>query len=127
MLSALSRFSKVSPKVCIAALGVFVAACGGGVGSNGASSDTTKPGATIQFPLARSLTKGDTITVRGTAVDASGVTSDNVSRPNGDNAFSYPRDIALGAANNRAIVTDESKPALLAVNLETGERVFYSK
>ncbi len=56
-------------KVCIAALGLFVAACGGGGDSTGTDDGVKdiQPRVTIQFPPARSLTEAASIRVRGTA------------------------------------------------------------
>ncbi|HED52356.1 MAG TPA: hypothetical protein ENI83_02250 [Gammaproteobacteria bacterium] len=62
-------------------------ACGGGGGSGGPGSeaDSDAPTAAILYPPAMSLTEGDSITVRGTASDASEIT---VLRVNGVDAVS---------------------------------------
>ena len=55
----------------------FLAGCGGG-GNSGVVAptpvDSTAPTATITFPTANSLTDGNTVTVHGTASDASQIT-----------------------------------------------------
>lgn len=46
---------------------------------------------------------------------------------NSINMLKYPRGIALNSANNFALVTDSTLQAILAVDLITGERVYFSK
>jgi len=43
------------------------------------------------------------------------------------NALSYPEGMALDNINNQVLVGDRNLSAVLAVQLDTGERVFLSK
>jgi len=67
---------------------------------------------------------------KGLAVDltsgARSIVSD-IGTPNGQNAFVVPIGIALDDIDNRALVVDDGLEALLAVDLESGQRVIFSR
>ena len=68
----------------------------------------------------------DTVVAVDLVTGARTILSDTTT-PDGNNALITPQSITLDVANNRALVVDSNLKAVVAIQLDTGERVIFSR